>query len=810
MTILEKTGGYLTVKENHALFAGISLLAGLAVVSQYYYLFFHTLSELFCIVVACCVFVLTWHLRRIIDSGYLLFVGIAYVAVAVFDLLHMMTFTGMQLVNVDSPDVSTQLWVAGRAMESLSLLVAPFVRLRYLRRSWLFVGGFVLLTGFLLATIFYWRIFPQCFSPTSGLTPFKKTAEYAVVMILAAALAALWKTNTGFEKRILRLLGVAIIFTILAELMFTLYYHPTGPANMAGHLLKMVSYYLIFRAIVVTGIETPFQLLFIRAKQHEAALRESETQLRLALDHYPDPFVIYDDQRRIKYINERGVALTGKPRETIIGKTDDMLHPPQLTQAYLPLLDRVYRDRKAVSEECRLNLPGGRYTMVLQYIPLLDEHGRIRQVLGITQDVTLRKNAEMEKQRLLEARTQAKQHAEMLLARYKAILNGIVEGVLIFDTDGTLLEMNPSAAMLHDFNLLDRMPDSMEAFAEFFEMRTADSEPLETSQWPLAKVARGKNFINYELEVHNLAGGRKWIASFNGAPVYADDGTHLFSIITFRDVTRQIRNRQELREARNMLETRVQERTAELAAANENLREFTYVASHDLQEPLRKISYFGSRLQSLLAGRLDPKASDFFERQLSAVDRMRRLVDSLLHYSRASSKEIRFTSVDLNDIVRNVEEDLGEYIREKNGRIITNSLPVLEADAVQMHQLFQNLVSNGLKFNKQVEKTVRIHAEQTDKSPLNGKTANGAWYRIHVTDNGIGIDPACIDSVFIPFQRLHGDRDYKGTGIGLSICRKIVERHGGIIEVADNDTADGGARFIVTLPQNRRGRDADL
>ncbi|HSP78102.1 MAG TPA: ATP-binding protein, partial [Myxococcaceae bacterium] len=227
-----------------------------------------------------------------------------------------------------------------------------------------------------------------------------------------------------------------------------------------------------------------------------------------------------------------------------------------------------------------------------------------------------------------------------------------------------------------------------------------------------------------------------------------------------------------------------------LEQSNRELESFAYVASHDLQEPLRKIQTFGERLKATSASSLGPTGLDYLERMHGAATRMRRLIDDLLSFSRLSSKSQPFSRVDLHQLAREVLEDLESTIEQAGATVTLVPLPSLQADPLQMRQLLQNLLSNALKFRRDdVVPTVSLRGT-TDK-----KTGH---CELVVEDNGIGFDEKYADRIFNVFQRLHGRNQYEGTGIGLAICRKIVERHGGAIGVR---SAPGkGATFIVTLP----------
>ncbi|MBU0482304.1 MAG: PAS domain S-box protein [Proteobacteria bacterium] len=226
----------------------------------------------------------------------------------------------------------------------------------------------------------------------------------------------------------------------------------------------------------------------------------------------------------------------------------------------------------------------------------------------------------------------------------------------------------------------------------------------------------------------------------------------------------------------------------QLQASNKELEEFAYVASHDLKEPLRKITSFGERLNLKFGDKLGEQGSDYLARMDSAAARMQRLIDDLLTYSRVKTKARPFEPVDLNRIAAEVLSDLEASISDRKGKVTVSELATISADQTQMRQLFQNLIGNGLKFHKDdVPPVIEVSGEMLESG----------YYQLVFKDNGIGIDEKYSDKIFGVFQRLHGRKEYEGSGIGLSVCRKIAIRHGGDITISSK--VDEGSKFIVTL-----------
>lgn len=240
--------------------------------------------------------------------------------------------------------------------------------------------------------------------------------------------------------------------------------------------------------------------------------------------------------------------------------------------------------------------------------------------------------------------------------------------------------------------------------------------------------------------------------------------------------------------------------TEELARSNQELEQFAYIASHDLQEPLRKIEAFGDRLKRKYDHTLDQQGQDYLARMQNAAGRMRTLIQDLLAFSRVTTQSRGFVSLSLSTLLHEVLGDLEVRIQETQAQVTVGSMPTLEADALQMRQLFQNLIGNALKFQRPgVPPMVNIQCREDSGNTNEVESSQRrSFCRITVSDNGIGFDEKYLDRIFKVFQRLHGRNEYEGTGIGLAVCAKIVERHGG--QLTARSAPEQGATFIIRLP----------
>ncbi len=364
----------------------------------------------------------------------------------------------------------------------------------------------------------------------------------------------------------------------------------------------------------------------------------------------------------------------------------------------------------------------------------------------------------------VEART--KQLAS-LQRRYEMILNSAGEGICSLDIEGKAIFVNPTVAKLTG-RPVEELIGKTEEELFFPRGRNGSGQPPFVARNPNEQVFYRHDGSFFPVELVKT--------SIN------ENGKVVGSVLVFKDITE-----------RKRVEESLAQKAAELARSNSELEQFAFVASHDLQEPLRKIQAFGDRLKVKCEGFSSEEIKDYLDRMQGAAGRMRTLISDLLAFSRVIRSSEPLVPVDLAAVAREVLVDLEVRIEKNRAQIELGNLPTIEADPMQMRQLFLNLISNALKFQP---------AGATPLVKLSSRALHAAsgeqLCEISVQDNGIGFDEKYVDKMFAVFQRLHGRSEYEGTGIGLAVCRRIVDRHHGSV-VAKSQPGQG-ATFLVTLP----------
>ncbi|MCX6004403.1 MAG: diguanylate cyclase [Chloroflexi bacterium] len=379
------------------LFISLLVLAAIYMTSLYSYVLFHTLIETFGVIICFIVFIIAWNSRYFSDNNYFIFLGISFFFTGLLLLLHTLASTSMQIFPGYDSNLAAQLWIAAKYMQSLSFLIAPVFVGQRLRFN-LTLTVYFTITVLLVLSIFVWRVFPVCYVEGQGLTLFKITSEFVICSIFVMAAAFLWTKRLSFDSRVLQLILSSIAFAVLTEATFMMYSAPYGIFNMLGHLLQIASFYLIYRAIVFTGLVRPYDILFRNLTHSRDMLQKERDRAQNFLDIAESILMVLDTDQKVTLMNRKGCEILGLQEEEIIGKSwFDTFVPGRVRQRSKQGFSHLMAGQVELSkylERPLVTAKGDERIIAWHNTLLKDDAGRIIGTFSSGQDNTERKQAE--------------------------------------------------------------------------------------------------------------------------------------------------------------------------------------------------------------------------------------------------------------------------------------------------------------------------------------------------------------------------------------------------------------------------------
>ncbi len=919
---MQSYAAFLT--QNAIIFNFILLFIGLYAIGAYHYLLFHTLAELFSIAVAMATFMLAWNSRKYSENSYLLLLGIAYLFIGGLDLIHTLAYGRMNLFPGYDSNLSIQVWIAARYMESLSFLALALLAEKRLPTIGIF-SVYLAAAIALLAAIFTHR-FPDCFIEGVGLTTFKKTSEYIICMILIASLGLLTKRRYIFDPTVFQLLCLSIFFTIFSELAFTFYTNLYGLANIIGHLFKILSFYLIYKAIIVIGLENPFRLLFKNMKESRDAIKKIITSVSsqkgdrffhsmviqlakiLRADYTFIGEITEGATRRIRtialcangeiadnieydlkdtpcadvagdnvctYPNDVddifpkdallrkmgvkgyvGTPLSGiqeRPIGIMVALYRQPVENPQFASSILQVfaaqvgveIDRTQTEKalQASKEKFETAITRAPIPMVmtdanqdillyndkfiesfgytLEDISTADEWWRTaypdesyrRKVQRAWNDAfyrVKREGGEFETQEWdLTIKDRSVRRVEFKITHLDDItliaMNDITERKraeqALFESEErlrTLINSVPDIICFKDGE--GRWLIANEAYQEVFQLTEKDyvgKKGVELDQCTpsLADAAMGCESSN-ELawKAGGITRGEEMIPHPDGSirtydiikvPRFNPDGSRSGLVVFGRDVTERKQWENDLKNAQIAAEK-----------ANRLKSEFLANMSHEIRTPMNAVLGFADLLYSEIT---NPKHKNYLESIRVSGASLLSLIDDILDLSKIEAGKLSLNpeTVDPHSIFEEIKQIFSLRIAEKNLvyiEEIANNIPRgIRLDGHRLRQTLLNLVGNAVKFTHKghIKLTANMVTSQTDQFLVDLMVA--------VEDTGIGVPKEEQELIFAPFQQQdqQSTRKFGGTGLGLTITKRLVEMMNGEIQL--HSQPGQGSTFKVIL-----------
>ncbi|MDD5669822.1 MAG: MASE3 domain-containing protein, partial [Candidatus Omnitrophica bacterium] len=716
------------------------------------------------------VFMFAWNSREFFADSYFLFLGIAYLFVAALDILHLFAFRSMGVFHGVNSNLPHQLWIISRYTQSISLCIAPYFFTRKLRGHGIFLIYTAVIFLFLLS-IFYWKNFPACYIDGKGVTWFKTFSEILICSFFAAAVIRLFYHKKKLDRRIFQMMVWVIAISIASELFFMIFPYSYGWADFSGHILKVISFYLFYRAVIETGFKHPYQLLFRDLKLSQENLLREKNRAKNYLDVSGGIITVLDADGTILLINKQGCRMSGYAEAELIGKNYfDIFIPLDQRGEWKLFFRKFLRGEIPISQEFEtpfLTRSGAEKIIMWSSTVLKDEYGCSISVLSSGNDMTEYRQKEA-----------ALQYSEK---KYRNFVDNAPAGIYQTHFDGYFVYANDALARMFEFDSAEEM--MKEKIAQRYK-NIKDREVL------LRRLKRYDQVTGYEVEMITKTG--RVINIILNAIREEDTLTGMMMDITVLKQAEAI-----LKRDKKVIEQIVNERTQELVTMQKELNDakrlsdigkLAAMVAHELRTPLGVIRTAAYNVKRKANNPLLDSHLFNIEKNIIESDQ---IIRSLLYYSHIRMPE--YQSVHVYDLLsecistaRNTFQYVAVDINEKFQDV--KGLPI-EADPLQLKEVLHNILFNALESLSEGKGAVEV----------------SAWYdavkdemNMRFKDNGVGIETEDLKKLSEPFFTTKA----RGTGLGLSICYNIIDLHGGRIDV---DSVRGkGTTFTVVLPSRKR------
>lgn len=738
--------------------------------SLYNYLLFHSLVELFGIVITGCVFVIVWNTRKQIDNSYLVFIGVSFFFVAFLDSIHFLSYQGMKILPSATANHATQFWVSARYLQSLSFLLA----FAYLKRSLEFdilFACYCIVTVLLVTTIVF-SVFPDCFVEGQGLTMFKKVSEGIIASILVFVIFLLYRKKTYFEKTMYRLLIMALAAIVVSELFFAAYASVHGFSNLVGHFFKLLSGILIYKAIIETGLLKPYQVLFRNLKQNEEKLQENEARL--------------NEAQRISKVGHWTINLvdenvTGSDEFFRIYKWD----PQVLSADYDMFLQAVHPDDRGRVKRAYEKSVKNRTIFESVHRLLLDddsveyvkvrcetfygESGTPLQSLGIVQDITKEKKV------------------EFALAESQDFLEKIVENIpdMVVVKDAKELRFMRFNKAGEELLGCDRQELLGKNDHEFFSKSEADYFTEKDKE-----VLNSRKLLDIDEEKLQTKDKGTRMLHTKRIPILNTSGEVEYILGISEDITDQLLAEKE----RERMERQLQQ-----AQKMEAIGTLAGGIAHDFNNIIHIILGYTGLAKTDVPDELTTVQKEL-DQVVTAAQKAKVLIKQILTFSRRSNGEMQLLNPSLiaKEALKLLRSSLPVIIDIKQD--IDPECGMVMADPTEIHQILMNLCTNAYHSMEGRGGVLTVALGRFEYPAEDGTVIQdmkpGTYIRLKVSDTGMGISEENRDKIYDPYFTTK--EQGKGTGLGLSVIHGIVTSYEGSIQIESEQGM--GTTFTIFLP----------
>jgi len=712
------------------------------------FLLFHVLAEFFAITIAILTCVVAWNMYPFTRNNYLMFLGAGYFWIGLLDLLHAISYKGMNIIPHSGVNTAVQFWIGTRYLEALLLLVAPWFLSHALHRVRIFIYfGFA---AFVISLLVFVGVFPEGFIPGKGLTAFKVYSEYVIISLLALAIYYLHKKREFLEKRIVNVLMVSIVLTMCAELAFTFYVSLYGLSNIVGHIFKIFSFWLIFQAIVRTTLREPFLVMSRSATTYDAI---------------PDATVVVDENGIVHEANKAAYILSGFKEGELIGKNNhDVFHPQDIKVENCPVCQSVVTNKELNALELKVNKNNRWFDFSLSHIT---GASNLDGTVEVIRDITQRKLSEEKVKELDVLKNSIVENLPNTLFVKDAVNNRYVEWNKAAEDLTGLLKEEVLGKTDYDFWPKDQAQFFIDKDNEVIQSK----KPLDIAEEPITTKVKGTRILHTKK-----------------IPIYDEDGVAKYLLGISEDITEILETQKMLNRSQKM----------------EVVGQMSGGIAHDFNNQLGVILGYTELLQSQDLSEAQFKWLAAVEH---AADRCAELTKQLLVFSRNS--EIETENVDINKLIVEMKEMIARSLTPAVNvqYYLSENLWETDTNKGSCQDAILNIVINAhdvmLDGGTLMIETTNIIIKENVPSAIN--LSPGDYVQIMISDTGGGMSREVSEHIFEPF---YSTKDVgKGTGLGLSMVYGFAKRSGG--DVSLETELGKGSIFRIYLPRSKE-RDSDL
>lgn len=718
---------------------GIALL--IVIARSHSFLLFHTLAELFAIIVAILIFVVGWHVYPFTRNHFLMYLGCGYFWISILDLIHTLTYEGMNVISITGANIGTQFWLGSRYIEAFLLLTAPWFLSHSLKRNWTFFSFGLLALVF--SYIIFSGLFPTTYVPGEGLTSFKIYSEYLIIASLIAAIFIFLRQRQLPDRTVTVDIVLSIVFTILAELSFTLYIGVFDFPNLLGHIFKFFSFWLIFRAIVRTTLQEPFEAMSKVASTYESI---------------PDATVVVDDNGILKQVNNRACQLAGMRRGELLGKKDhDIFHPSHFNEADCPVCKTI-RLRHHI-DNLELTIDSEKKIFYSFSVSDLLGISGGHTTVEVIRDISGKKHAEVEFEALNSLKNSiieympslvfVKEAKELRYVEYNKAseeLTGVPRHEMLNKTDFDFWSEEQAAA----FVAKDR---------EVLRERKMEEIPQEMV------TTRNGTFIMHTYKI----------------PIYSEQGEPLYLVGISENITEKLKIEENLRHSQKM----------------DALGNLTGGVAHDFNNLLSVILGYAE----LLRDQFEPhekQRAEYVNEIVNAGDRARKLTSKLLAFARKAPSVSEITNA--NNLILGIQHMLEKTLtlRIKLDLQLEEELWLVSVDRAGFEDVLLNMCINSMHAMPNGG-IIEIKTQNLELPEVKSRSLDlpmGDYVAISIRDTGTGMTEEVRQKIFDPFFSTKGSH---GTGLGLSQVYGYMQQSLGNIEVAS--TVGKGTTITLYFPR---------